>query len=202
MGTRPEILDGITGVILAGGASSRMGRNKALLRLGDATLIEGAYRVLAALFHEVIIVTNTPAEYAFLPCRAVPDVYPGAGSIAGLHAALVHSPTERIFVVGCDMPSLKPELIRHLCAVEGEWDAVVPVNRDGYPEPPHALYSRTFISVVQKALESGDKSIVKLFDRVRTRRVAWEELGEIEGATASFCNVNTPEEYGKIIREP
>lgn len=195
-------LDGITGVILAGGASSRMGRNKALLAVDGQPLIARIHHTLMAIFREVIIVTNTPELYDFIPCRKVPDVFIGAGSIAGLHSALVHSPTERVFVVGCDMPSLKSDLIRYLCAVEGTWDAVVPANDTGRLEPLHALYARTCINEMQKALEQGNKSIFKLFDRLRTRKVEWDEIKEIKGALASFCNVNTPQEYGEAIREP
>jgi FdhD protein len=189
---------GVTGVILAGGASRRMGSNKALLKMGDTPLIEGVYLTLVPLFRDIAIVTNTPEEYAFLPCRTLADIYPGAGSIAGLHSALANSTTERVFVVACDMPSLNPELVRRLCSIEGEWDAVVPVNADGYLEPLHALYGRTCLNEVQKALEADDKSILNLFDRIRTRKVLWDEIKGIKGAAESFRNVNTPEEYGKI----
>jgi len=191
-------IGGVTGVILAGGASRRMGSNKALLKVGDTTLIEGIYRTLAPIFRDIVIVTNTPEEYAFLPCRTVPDIYPGAGSIAGLHSALTNSATERAFVVACDMPSLNPELVRHLCSIEEEWDVVVPVNSDGYLEPLHALYNRICLGEVQKALEADDKSILNLFDRIRTRRVEWDEIKGISGAAESFRNVNSPEEYGEI----
>ncbi|MBI2354005.1 MAG: formate dehydrogenase accessory sulfurtransferase FdhD [Deltaproteobacteria bacterium] len=191
-------IEGVTGVILAGGASRRMGSNKALLTVDDTPLIEGVYRTLAPLFRDVVIVTNTPEEYSFIPCRTVPDIFPGAGSIAGLHSGLVNSSTERIFVVACDMPSLSAELVRRLCAVEGEWDAVVPLNDAGYLEPLHAVYSRSCLNEIQKALENDDKSILLLFDRIRTRKVGWEEIKGIEGALESFRNVNTPEEYGRI----
>lgn len=192
----------VTGMILAGGTSRRMGRNKALLPVGDRPLVESVYRTLALLFDQIAIITNTPDEYAFLPCHKHPDIYPGAGSIAGLHSALANSATERAFVVACDMPSLNPELVRHLCSIEGEWDAIVPVNADGYLEPLHALYNRTCLNEVQKALEADDKSILNLFDRIRTRKVLWEEICTIEGVGAAFCNVNTPEEYGEICQNP
>ena len=75
----------ITGVILAGGKSRRMGRNKALLDLGGICLIEKTYQTMSHLFQEVILITNTPEDYAFLNCRCQGDIYPGIGSIAGLH---------------------------------------------------------------------------------------------------------------------
>jgi molybdopterin-guanine dinucleotide biosynthesis protein A len=96
------------------------------------------------------------------------------------------------------MPSLNAEVVRRLCAVEGEWDAVVPVNADGYLEPLHALYARSALGEIQTIMDQGDKSILLLFDRIRTRRVGWDEISAIEGAGASFRNVNTPEEYEEI----
>src|SRR5450631_2052532 len=118
-GAREQLSDndciaGVTGVILAGGASSRMGKNKALMKIGEQTLIERVYAIMASLFPDVIIVTNTPELYAFIPSRTAADLYPGSGSLAGLHAGLSAGSTERIFVAACDMPFLNPTLIRLL----------------------------------------------------------------------------------------
>ncbi|MEI6305990.1 MAG: NTP transferase domain-containing protein, partial [Deltaproteobacteria bacterium] len=188
---------GVTAAILAGGNSRRMGHNKALLKIGDVTLIEKIYRTLSQLFHDIVIVTNTPEEYAFIPCRKAADIYPGAGSIAGLHSALTNSATDTVFAVACDMPTLNPDLIRHICSIEGNHEAIVPVNVDGGLEPLHALYRQTCLKEIEKSLESGDKSILNLFDKLRTRKVAWEEISSIPGAEESFCNVNTPEQFSE-----
>ncbi|MBT1070496.1 formate dehydrogenase accessory sulfurtransferase FdhD [Pelotalea chapellei] len=205
--SHPEMIDqhqgstritGITGVILAGGASRRMGSNKALLKIDDCTLIEKVYHVMNKLFKEVLLVTNTPEEFAFLPCRTVADSYPGAGSIAGLHAGLAASPTDRIFVVACDMPLLNPELIRLLCTVPHESAAVVPLNREGLREPLHALYDRSILALLQQMIEQDDKCILDLLDKVGATQVPWESYQCIAGAEESFRNVNTPEEYEAI----
>lgn len=188
-------IEGVTGVILAGGKSSRMGTNKALLKMGGTPLIEGIYRTLAALFHEVIIVTNTPWEYAFIPCRKVADIYPGVGAIAGLHAGLAASHTERIFAAACDMPFLNSGLIRHLCNCMEEVDAVVPLNREGLREPLHTVYARSVVEEVEQVIGQGGKSILILLDRIRTRLVTHEAYCTIRAAEESFRNVNTPEEY-------
>ena len=124
-------IEGVTGIILAGGSSSRMGRNKALLEVDGSPIITRTYRTLASLFHEVIVVTNSPLDYDFLPCRKVPDIYPGCGSIAGLHSALAHSSTPHTFVTACDLPFLDPAIIRYLCDIRNEgfdYDAVVPLS--------------------------------------------------------------------------
>lgn len=188
-------ISGVTGVILAGGASSRMGKNKALLKIGDLFLIERVYASIAALFHDVILVTNTPDIYEFISCRKVPDIYPGAGSIAGLHAGLSASSTERIFVVACDMPFLNADFIRFLCQNVEECDAVVPLDRSGRPEPLHALYAKSALIAMQQAIELGDKSIIKLLGRLTTRIVLNDLFRSIPGAEDSFRNLNTPEDY-------
>jgi FdhD protein len=191
-------IEGVSAVILAGGASRRMGTNKALLKVGDTALIESVYRTLATIFHEVILVTNTPEEYDFIPCRKEADTYPGAGSIAGLHAGLAASCTERIFVAACDMPHLNPDLIRLLCSNALEGDAIVPVNSAGLREPLHAVYATSVLDELQRSIERDDKSILNLLDRIRTTLVTPEEFRSIPGAERSFCNVNTPEEFGRI----
>ena len=193
-------IEGVTGVILAGGSSRRMGRNKALMEIEGEAIITRSYRTLATLFHEVIIVTNSPDEYAFLPCRKVADICTGGGSIAGLQAGLSASNTEKIFVTACDMPFLNPDLIRLLCKTAGNSDAVVPLNGEGLREPLHALYNRSLLNRMQSQIESGDKSILHLLDNILTTLVPQETLSSIGGALESFRNVNTMEEYRRITR--
>ena len=190
----------ITGVILAGGASSRMGRNKALLTVDGTPLIQRIHHIMTGLFQNVLLVTNSPDEYDFLLCRKVRDIYPGVGSIAGLHAGLTASPTERIFVVACDAPFLNPALIRKLCDIEGIWDAVIPIGATG-KEPLHALYSRDCLPFLEQMLEMDQRKILILYDQVRTRFVMSEEFASIPEAELSFFNLNTPAEY-LAIRPP
>jgi molybdopterin-guanine dinucleotide biosynthesis protein A len=202
--TREKLSDngriaGVTGVILAGGASSRMGSNKALMEIGGQTLIERVYTVMTAFFRDVIIVTNSPDLYAFIPCRTAADIYPGAGSLAGLHAGLSAGSTERIFVAACDMPFLNHALIRLLCQSDEDCDAVVPVNAFGLREPLHALYARSALGAVQQAIERGDMSILHLLDRLQTRYVTHDLFRSIVGAEESFRNVNTPEEFAEVM---
>ncbi|HZW35647.1 MAG TPA: formate dehydrogenase accessory sulfurtransferase FdhD, partial [Candidatus Deferrimicrobiaceae bacterium] len=111
-----EKIEGITGVILAGGTSSRMGSHKALLPYQGGRFIDAIHRQMASLFREVLVVTNTPELFDFLPCRKVPDLIPGMGVLSGIHSGLQHSPTSYVFVVGCDMPNLNPALIRHIAS--------------------------------------------------------------------------------------
>lgn len=189
-------IEGVTGVILAGGASRRMGRNKALLEIDGIPIIERTYRTLARLFHEVIIVTNSPQEYDFLPCRKVPDVFPDCGSIAGLHSALTHSSTAHTFVAACDMPFLDPEIIRRLCDIHMEegYDAVIPFSEGGQ-EPLHAVYSSVCRDLFEQAIVQGERKILDIITRMNTRQVSFDEVMGFGGQAESFLNVNTPEEF-------
>ena len=193
-----EKIGGVTGIILAGGASSRMGSNKALLKVDGLPMITRAYRTLATLFHEVIIVTNSPLDYDFLPCRTVPDIYPGYGSVAGLHSALSNSNSAHTFVTACDLPFLDPAIIRLLCDLRAEgYDAVVPVSEGGQ-EPLHAVYSSACKDVFEDAIGKGERKILDILSQMNIRQVTVGDVQNIGGNAASFENINTPEEYGSI----
>ncbi|MDD2540778.1 MAG: molybdenum cofactor guanylyltransferase [Desulfuromonadaceae bacterium] len=191
---------GVTGVILAGGASSRMGTNKSFLKIGERLLIERVYSTMEMLFHDIIIVTNSPELYEFIPCRKVADIYPGAGPIAGLHAGLRASCTDRIFAAACDMPFLNAALIRLLCQSFEEYDAIVPLSCSGFREPLHALYAKSALNAMQQAIELGDKSIMNLLDRLKTKQITNDNFRSIHGAEESFQNLNTPEEFSEVAK--
>ena len=189
-----ERIAGITGVILAGGASSRMGSNKALLPSRGGRFIEAIHRQMTSLFRDVLIVTNTPEAFEFLPCRMVPDLVPGMGALSGIHSGLRHSGAPHVFVVGCDMPYLDAGLVRHIASLAGESTVVVPESDRGL-EPLHALYGRDALGPIEDALRSGKGRILSLFDNVRVRKLGREEVARFDPTFRSFRNINTPEEY-------
>ncbi|MDD2736913.1 MAG: molybdenum cofactor guanylyltransferase [Desulfuromonadaceae bacterium] len=191
-------IKGVTGVILAGGGSSRMGSNKSLLLHKGSRLIEVIYRALAELFEEVLIVTNTPELYRFLPCRKVPDIYSGQGVMAGIHAGLSRSSEAAVFVVACDMPHLSGALIRHLTTLTDGVDVVMPVTVGGF-EPLHAIYRKECLPVLEELLQNTEnRRVVALLSRVRVRKVIPEEIAPFDPEFTSFDNINTPEEYSKL----
>jgi len=192
-------LAGITGVILAGGSSSRMGRNKALLDFRGRPLVETVYRTMANLFSEVVVVTNQPQEYDFLPCEKIPDIHGGLGSLAGIHAALAWSGNPRIFVVACDMPYLDGALIRGLAGLLGDEAALVPESDAGL-EPLHAFYAKSMLPLIEKALAAGKVRIIDLIEEVGARVVPAEDVAKLSAAADPFLNINTPEEYGRLSR--
>ncbi len=185
---------GVTGVILAGGKSSRMGSNKALLPYRGGRFIESIYRQLSGLFDEVIVVTNTPDQYAFLGCRMVPDIYQDMGALAGLHAGLTNSSTPHIFAVACDMPYLNDSLIRTLVARRHQGDVIIPESDDGL-EPLHAVYCRSCISTMEAALEAGKRRLISFFPEIRATIIPGDTVRFVDPDLDSFRNINTPRDY-------
>lgn len=193
----PVASEDITGVILAGGRSRRMGKNKALLEIDGMPLIQKTYLTMLSLFKEVIIITNTPDEYSFLPCCCFPDIYPDTGSIAGLHTGLKAGTTEGIFIVPCDMPFLSTSLIRQMCDHATNYDAVVPLSFQGV-EPLHAFYRKRCVEPLEVYLQQGRKHIRAFLEQVRTRYVSVFDLQYQEKKSQLFFNLNTLQEYEQI----
>ncbi|WP_432821499.1 formate dehydrogenase accessory sulfurtransferase FdhD [Trichloromonas sp.] len=185
---------GVTGVILAGGESRRMGSDKSLLPLAGGRFIEHVYRQMAELFDEVVLVTNSPSLYADLPCRKVPDIYYRQGALAGIHSGLCHARSERSFVVACDMPFLSAPVIRQLCARGDQGDVVIPRSGHGL-EPLHALYSKLCLPAIEQVLDAGRRKIIQFFHEVQVVEVPAAELLQVDPEGMSFRNINTPQEY-------
>ncbi|HVF86189.1 MAG TPA: molybdenum cofactor guanylyltransferase [Pyrinomonadaceae bacterium] len=188
----------IDGFILAGGASSRMGTDKAHLRLGGRTLVECVAAALGAIAKRVAVVSAKPDAGSWdLP--VVRDVHHGLGAMGGLHAALCAGQTEWVAVVSCDLPFVTGEVFARLTTYTDELsDAVVPVQTDGRVQPLCALYRRTAcLKVVEELIQSGEFRPRVLVRRVRTRVVTTDELSDVSGATRFFINVNTPEDYSR-----
>lgn len=187
----------VAGVILAGGKSSRFGSNKALaLHQGDA-LVEGISRRLAALFPETLLITNTPEEYGFLGWPMAKDLYPGCGPLAGIHAALRTVSQPRIFVCGCDMPLVNPDLIRFLCELEGDHDIVLPWLDEG-PEPLYAVYSKKALPIIAEQLSKNQYKIGMVFEKLRIRKVTPEEILQIVPDLTTFQNINHQHDLARL----
>ncbi len=197
----------MSGVILAGGASWRLGRDKALERIGDKTLIERAVDSLAPLTTEVLVVVARPEQAVALhlppSVRVVSDRYPGRGSLGGIFTGLDASAEPWSLVVACDMPFLNGELLHHLIEASSNVDAVVPLL-GGQPEPLHALYSKACLASMERMVRAGDLKIAPLFEAVRVRYVDEGTIDRIDPRHLSFFNINTRadlEEAARLLRE-
>ena len=186
----------ITGVILIGGKSRRMGRDKAFLEVAGKTLFERVLEVFRESFAQVVLVGNREERFAGYGLPVVPDIFPGS-SLGGLYTGLYHAETEYVFVSSCDLPFPSTEILRYLCSLKDGFDAVVPTTPHGY-EPLFAVYSKTCLGPIRTLLESGDCCAYAYFPQVRVRYVPLEELAHLDRDGRAFVNVNTPEDFAKI----
>ena len=180
-------------VILAGGLSRRMGRDKASLPAGDGTLIEHLARRLAPVVDETIIAGGS-GRPALPDVTMVEDRYPGLGPLAGMHAGLLASRSPLVWVVGCDLPDADPRLASLLCGLARDVDAVVP-RIDSEPQGVCAVYDRALAPRIEGLLAAGERRVTMLLAASNVRYVTPDELRAVDPELRSFRNINTPDDY-------
>jgi len=186
--------------ILAGGRSSRMGRDKALLRLGEDTFVERIAGALASLAGESVKIVGARSTEARGGLPVVEDVYKNCGALGGLHAALASAKHNWVMVVACDLPFVTSELLHRLARLRENFQAVVPVQTDNRLQPLCALYRREpCLHKAHELLKRGELRPRVLIEEVRTRRVTPDEWFDLEGAESFFMNVNTPEDFARAL---
>lgn len=186
----------ITGVILVGGRSTRFGRNKALIPLDGVPLIERVVGVLRLLFHEVVLITNTPDEYAYLGLPMAEDLRKGLGPLGGIYTGLRRITDEAGFFVACDMPYLQDRLIHHLVAARDCFDAVVP-KMGIMLEPLHALYRKSCLPAIEELIALQDYRVFRFLEKVHVKYMDEAEMRTIDPHLRSFFNINRPEDMPK-----
>ncbi|HEY3068634.1 MAG TPA: molybdenum cofactor guanylyltransferase [Methylomirabilota bacterium] len=187
----------VTGVIQAGGKSTRMGGEpKALMTVGGKRIIERVIEAVVPAVDDVLLVTNSPDLYAFLGLPMVPDVYPDSGSLGGIYSGLKAAPAESAFTVACDMPFLHPDVVHLLVARAGEGDVVVPRAGDQL-QTLHAVYAKGCLPHIEARLLAGLFKIVGFFDEVRVVEVDEAQVARHRDPALVFMNVNTPAELAR-----
>jgi molybdopterin-guanine dinucleotide biosynthesis protein A len=184
---------GVSLVILAGGLSRRMGRDKAALPVGDGTLIEHLARRLAPVVDETIVAGGS--GWGNLPgVRTVDDRYAGLGPLAGIHTGLRAARYRYVWVVGCDLPDADPGMAALLTGLAGDYDAVVP-QIDGEPQGVCALYDRALATRIEDLLAAGERRVKMVLAASNVRYVTPDELRVVDPELRSFRNINTPADY-------
>lgn len=183
-------------VILAGGKSSRMGQNKALLPIDGISNIERIKISLSEAFSEIMLVANDETIYEFLHVPIVRDLFLDKGPLAGIQAGLLAAKYETNLFVACDMPFISSELGRQLAAESTGYDAVVPII-NGVRHPLFAVYKKTVLPILEKCLHQNELRIKNLLDQVNVKYITEAELQnmEIDILTQVFYNMNHPSEY-------
>ena len=183
----------MTAIILAGGKSSRLGRNKALQVLEGKSLVQRVIERLDALSAEIIIVTAggepMPCSAA-APIRTVSDIFAGRGPLVGLYSGLMASSCQQAVVVGCDMPFLSVGLLEYMSRISSCFDVVVPRIEDKV-EPLCAVYSTNCLPAIRELLDRDELRINRLFNVVKVRYVGEAEINRFDPQHLSFFNVNS-----------
>ena len=190
----------ITGVILVGGKSRRMGRDKAFLDVAGKPLFERVLELFGESFARVVLVGNGEERFARYGVPVLPDIYPGS-SLGGLYTGLYNAETEYVFVSSCDIPFPSAGVVDYLCSLREGFDAVVPSTEHGF-EPLFALYSKSCLAPIKTQLDQGEFCAFAYYPQIQVRYVPPEELARFDGDGRAFLNVNTPEEFAKIGEEP
>lgn len=196
-----------SGIVLAGGRSRRLGRAKALEPFQGEPLIRRVIDRLSRITDDLVFVVNDHEQASALPISSrdtdltyeiVIDKYPDGGSLGGIYTGLLAANSQWAFVVACDMPFLNVELMRHMLSMRDGQDVVVPRN-DGYPEPTHALYSKSCLPFIEKRLKRDDLKIARFFDEIRVRFLDEAEVRGLDEDLLSFFNVNTQDDLDRAL---
>jgi len=187
------LIKNVTGFILLGGNRSRYGSNKAFVEIEGVRLVDRVARVMKSIFHRIVLLTNTPEEYAYLQTPMVEDLIKGFGPMGGIYTGLMTLSDEVGFFVACDMPFLSESLIRHMVDVRDDFDVVVP-RMDWMLEPLHALYSKKCLPVIRETIRQDQHQILKCFAELRVRYVDEDELRLWDPELRSFFNINKPQD--------
>jgi molybdopterin-guanine dinucleotide biosynthesis protein A len=189
----------VQGFILVGGASSRMGIDKAQLRFGEHTSVELIATALQSVTQFVTTVGGLHQKHEALP--NISDLRPNWGPLAGIESALRNAKSRHCAIVACDFPFVTGALFERLLACTDDSDVVVPLQSDDRPQPLCAVYRvETCLLAAEAAIAADEHSPRALLDRVRTRYLQFTELSPLERSEHFFFNVNTLENYERAQR--
>lgn len=189
----------VSGFVLAGGKSTRMGQDKATLSLNGRTLLEHALTALRQVCRDVFVLGRYERYGTLAPTYE--DIYPGCGPLGGIHAALSNSQTQFNLIIAVDTPFLVPEFLSYLAErAVASGKAVTTPEIDDYTQPLCTVYSLDFLPIAERAIKAGNYKIVPLFPRDQTLVIKQSELPQFAFSTEMFENLNTPEDLERARR--
>ncbi|MGQ9569658.1 MAG: molybdenum cofactor guanylyltransferase [Thermodesulfovibrionales bacterium] len=203
-------------LILAGGENKRISIIKGFLEIKGKKIIESNIEILKTIFDNVVISTNNPALYFYLGLPMIGDIFKYKGPMTGIFSALIGLKEEDIFVIACDMPFIKPELIRYIVDKWGKnkedvscilhsptrnnrYGALIPVF-NGKSQPLLGIYSRSIIKNMEDTIKTSNRSLRDFLKKVRVLYLTEEEVRGIDPLGESFFNINTMEDYKKALK--
>ena len=188
------ILKNISAILLAGGNSRRMGREKAFLKINGIPLIQYVYNQLQTHFRTVLISANDKAKYSFLGAEVIVDKKPGMGPLMGIASALEASPSDLNFVIACDIPDIDLEFVKMMVRESTAYDGVIPMNSRSQYEPLYGIYKKSMLKNMNTLLLSGRNKISRVFDMCVMRYIAVKGVHWLQ-------NLNTIEDYEQYIKD-
>lgn len=195
------MINDVTGILLAGGKSRRMGKDKRFLQLGEHTLFDRSLSVLRSLFQTVLVIIAQDSPPLETDVSVLRDLVPDCGSLGGLYTGLRQAATAHVFVVACDMPFLNLEVIRYMVGLKADADIVIARLESGL-QPTHAVYSHRCLPVVEEMVRSRRMKLQDLVSHpsLQVRLITDAELAQIDPDGRSFLNVNTPSDFERARR--
>jgi molybdopterin-guanine dinucleotide biosynthesis protein A len=190
-----EVQKNITGIILAGGKSSRMGTDKGLLKLDNSTFIERVASVLKPFVNDIIVVSDHNAHGTF-GMQRIEDLYKDAGPLSGILSGLKHSKTENNIVLSCDIPFISEALLRHLIINSKDNALINQIECEGKTMPLIATYKKQCASAIQKALDNDERRVRVLVKSLNPNTISVDSNYKL-----MVENINTPEEYKTLKHE-
>lgn len=187
----------LTGIILSGGKSVRMGVDKAFIKIDGIPIIQRTYDLFSKIFQEIIIVTNHKELYSGFQAKIVNDLITDRGALGGLYTGLFYSAHPYSFCVACDMPFLKESMIRFLLQQVDGFDAIIPKTEDGL-QPLHAIYSKNCLEPIKKLIDQGGYKIIDFYPLIKIKIIEEKEFINLDQTRESFINVNTPKELDHL----
>jgi len=193
----------VAGIVLCGGKSHRMGSSKAWLPIAGECMLPRVVRLLSVEVDPIVVVSARDQELPPLPAevRLIHDEQEGRGPLQGLAAGLaaLDEQMDAAFVSSCDVPFLRPPFVRRMIDLL-ESDQVCVPRIDGRPHPLAAVYRVDVLDEVRRLLVENRLRLMDLYERVPTHFVDAGELRDVDPMLESLANVNTPEEYERVLR--
>ena len=188
----------ISGFVLTGGRSTRMGTDKALLNFGGRPLGQHIASVVASVCGGNVTLVGDPSCHGHLGLGIVPDLHPGIGPLGGIEAALAATTTPWVLIAACDMPALTADFLNQLLAeldteADPAVDAILPIPPGGVVNPLCGLYHRRLLPILRQAIASGDYKVTRALNQARLALVAIDDA-------APLANANTPDEWDNLVK--
>jgi len=187
----------LTGAVLAGGQSRRMGRDKALLEINGKPFVRHVADILAALCSPVVIIGIGPERFETPGYRLFDDLVPQCGPLGGIHSALSHSSTENVLIAACDLPLISVEAIRYLLQQRTADKEISIVHHGTFVQPLLGVYARRCLPTLESFLENGGRKVWEFLNECSMETIDLRKA-PFDLSENILMNVNTPEEYEKI----